>query len=56
MDSGYYDRNKKKIVVNGQEYEPNPGMLDRVKEGFETTDTRAQLEAIRKRRQQSYGG
>lgn len=46
------DDKKKKtsIYVGGKEYSPEPSMLDRLKEGFETTDTRAQLEAIRRRR------
>jgi hypothetical protein len=44
------DQKKKKIYVNGQEYEPEPSTFDRLKEGFDTTDNRAQVEAIRKRR------
>lgn len=32
----------------------NPGFLDYVKEGFETNDTRAQINAIRRRREK-YG-
>lgn len=49
---GYYDKNKKKIMVDGKEYEPKPSMWDRAKEAFEPVQDRAQLEAIRKRRSQ----
>jgi hypothetical protein len=44
------DDRKKKIYVGGKEYEPEPSAIDRLKEGFDTTDNRAQVEAIRKRR------
>ena len=48
---GYYDKTKKKIMVDGKEYEPNPSMWDRVKESMDPVQDRAQLEAIRQRRQ-----
>jgi hypothetical protein len=40
-----------KIYVHGKAYEPKPSMWDRAKEAFEPVQDRAQLEAIRKRRQ-----
>lgn len=59
MDS-YYDEKKKKYVVRAdgsrQEFPEKPGMMDYVKEAFQPSDTRAQLEALRKRRQSSSGG
>lgn len=48
------DDKKKKIYVSGKPYEPEPSLMDRVKEGFAETKDRAQLEAIRKRREK-YG-
>ena len=46
------DKEKKKpIIVGGKIFNPEPSVWDRVKEGFESTQDRAQLEAIRKRRQ-----
>lgn len=52
---GYYDRDKKKIKVGGNEYDADPSVWERIKEGFDTTDNRAQVEAIRRRRAK-YGG
>lgn len=49
------DKKKKPILVGGKTYEPNPSVMDRLKEGFESTDTRAQLEAVRRRRQKMGG-
>jgi hypothetical protein len=46
-----YDPDKKKsISVGGKEYPSQPSTLDYVKEAFEPTNVRANLEAIRKRR------
>lgn len=36
------------ITVNGKSYPRNPGLMDRFKEGFETTQQRAQLDAMRR--------
>lgn len=59
MDS-YFDRKSKKYVVRAdgskQEFPEKPGMMDYMKEAFQPSDTRAQLEALRKRRQSSSGG
>lgn len=44
-------KKEKPVYVNGKMYNPNPSMWDRVKESVEPTQDRAQLEAIRKRRQ-----
>jgi len=54
--SSYYDDKKKKYVVSAslgaekKEFPEQPGLMDRLKESFEDNNTRAQLEAIRKRR------
>lgn len=46
------DKKKEKpISIGGKIYSPNPSMWERVKESVEPTQDRAQLEAIRKRRQ-----
>lgn len=59
MDS-YFDDKKRKYVVRAdgskQEFPEKPGMMDYVKEAFQPSDTRAQLEALRKRRQSNSGG
>jgi hypothetical protein len=47
------DRKKKKeptVYVSGREYPEKPGLLDRLKEGFEDQGTRSDLEVIRRRR------
>lgn len=53
--STYYDEKKKKYVVYGdsgkKEFPEQPGIMDQIKEGFEDSNTRAQLEAIRRRKQ-----
>ncbi len=41
------------VLVQGQLYPEKPGMLDYVKEAFEPNTTRAQLDAVRKRREKS---
>lgn len=48
-----HDKKKKKeptVMVNGQEFPEKPGLMDRLKEGFEDHSTRADLDAVRKRR------
>lgn len=46
-----YDPEKRKtIVVGGKEYPSEPSTMDYVKEAFQPTDVRANLDAIRKRR------
>lgn len=45
----------KTVYVGGKNYPEKPSLMDSLAEGFATTDTRAQLEAIRKRRQKSAG-
>lgn len=51
----YYDERKKKYVINSDkkesEFTDKPGFMDYVKEAFEPANTKAQLEALRKRRQ-----
>lgn len=53
--ASYYDERKKKYVVNSEntskEFPEKPGMMDYVKESFESDNTKAQLEALRKKRQ-----
>ena len=53
--STYYDEKKKKYNVYGdsgkQEFPEKPGIMDQIKEGFQDSNTRAQLEAIRRRKQ-----
>lgn len=38
----------------GKTYDTEPGTMERLKEGFSTTDDRAQIEAIRRARQAAY--
>ena len=54
--ASYFDQKKKKYIVNSdtverKEFPEQPGMMDYVKEAFEDDNTKAQLEALRKRRQ-----
>lgn len=55
--ASYYDERKKKYIVNSpqegtsKEFPEKPGMMDYFKEGFESNDTKAQLEALRRKRQ-----
>jgi hypothetical protein len=51
----YYDEKKKKYVVDGQQFEEKPTLMDRLKEGFQDQNTKAQLEALRKRRMSRNG-
>ena len=57
--ASFYDEKKKKYVVNSddgrKEFEDKPGFMDYLKEGFQSNDTKAQLEALRKRRQSRSG-
>lgn len=46
-------KKKKPVVVGSKVYPAEPSLLESLAEGFETNDTRAQLQAIRKRRQKS---
>jgi hypothetical protein len=55
MSNAYYDRKKRKYIVDEKEFPESPGALDYLKEGFQDTNTRVQLEALRKRRQSSSG-
>jgi len=55
--ASYYDKDKKEFVITGSKdrsvirsFPEVPGILDYAKEGLETNDIRAQLEAIRRRR------
>lgn len=43
-------KKRKHVTAGGKVFPAEPGILDHVKEGFEDTNTRAQLDAIRKRR------
>jgi len=54
--SGYYDSRKKKYVIDSKEFPDQPTTMDYVKEGFEDQNTKAQLEALRKRRQSNSNG
>ena len=49
--SAYYDQKKRKYVVDSKEFPETPTTIDYVKEGFQDSNTKAQLEALRKRRQ-----
>lgn len=52
--ASWFDEKKKKYVVQEQErkeFPEKPGFMDYLKEGFQDTNTRVQLEALRKRRQ-----
>lgn len=53
--SAYFDRKKKKYVVSGKEFEERPSTIDFVKEAFEDSNTKAQLEALRKRKEAARG-
>lgn len=41
------------VLAGGKTFPEKPGLMDYVKEGFEPTNTRAQLDVVRKRRAQS---
>ena len=54
--SAYYDERKRKYIVDKKEFTESPTTVDYFKEGFQDSNTKAQLEALRKRRQSSNGG
>lgn len=43
-------KKRKHVTAGGKVFPAEPGVLDQLKEGFEDANTRAQLEAIRRRR------
>lgn len=43
-------KKRKHVTAGGKLFPAEPGLMDHVKEGFEDANTRAQLDAIRKRR------
>lgn len=53
--ASYYDEKRKKYVVENhgvvKEYPEKPGFMDYLKEGFEPAGNKAELEAIRRKRQ-----
>lgn len=56
MSMGYYDDKKKKYIVNKKEFSDQPSTMDYLKEGLEDNNTKAQLEALRRRRQSRNAG
>jgi hypothetical protein len=60
--ASYFDEEKKKYVVSEtndmskkKEFAQSPTTMDYFKEAFQTNDTRAQLEAIRRRKAKGEG-
>lgn len=57
--ASYYDSKKKKYVVQDgverKEFSGEPSAWDYVKESFQPTTTRAELDALRKRRRKQNG-
>lgn len=56
MSRAYFNDKKRKYIVETEmgvkkEFPEEPTTFDYLKEGFEDQDTKAQLEALRKRRQ-----
>ena len=54
--SAYYDQKKRKYIVDEKEFPDQPSTIDYVKEGFQDSNTKAQLEALRRRRDRSANG